>query len=132
MNRTPCRLWAWALLAAACCATPLAWAQPIRIVNAFPPGGPSDLISRAVAEKMAATLKQPVVVDNKAGAGGNIAAAEVAKSAPDGTTILTGIDTTFTVNPHVYDKLPFAPKDLKPLMVMASSGCWWARTLPWA
>jgi len=96
--------------------------QPLRIVSAFPPGGPSDIISRAVAEKMAAALKQPVVVDNKAGAGGNIAAAEVAKSTPDGTTVLTGIDTTFTVNPHVYDKLPFALKDLKPLMVMASSG----------
>ena len=96
--------------------------QPIRIVNAFPPGGPSDIISRSVAEKMSAALKQPVVVDNKGGAGGNIAAAEVAKAAADGYTVLTGIDTTFTVNPHIYDKLAFVPKDLKPLMVMASSG----------
>ncbi len=124
--------WSWARLAAACAvagvAAPLAWAQgafpaqPIRIVNAFPPGGPSDIISRAVAEKMSAALKQTVLVDNKGGAGGNIAAADVAKAAADGYTVLTGIDTTFTVNPHVYDKLPFAPKDLKPLMVMASSG----------
>ena len=97
-------------------------AQPIRIVNAFPPGGPSDIISRSVAEKMSAALRQPVVVDNKGGAGGNIAAAEVAKAAADGYTVLTGIDTTFTVNPHIYDKLAFVPKDLKPLMVMASSG----------
>ena len=97
-------------------------AQPIRIVNAFPPGGPSDIISRAVAEKMAASLKQAVVVENKPGAGGNIAADQVARAPADGYTILTGIDSTFTVNPHIYKQLPFRPQDLKPLMIAASSG----------
>jgi tripartite-type tricarboxylate transporter receptor subunit TctC len=97
-------------------------AQPIRMINAFPPGGPSDIISRAVAEKMAQALKQPVVVDNRAGAGGNIAADLVAKAPADGYTILTGIDSTFTVNPSVYKQIPFRPQDLKPLLVMASSG----------
>jgi tripartite-type tricarboxylate transporter receptor subunit TctC len=96
--------------------------QPIRFINSFPPGGPSDMITRAVAEKMAAALKQPVFVENKPGAGGNIGADQVAKSPADGYTILTGIDTTFTVNPHIYKQMPFRPQDLKPLMVMASSG----------
>lgn len=122
MNHPSIRHRARALLAVLLLAAPLSQAQTIRIVNAFPPGGPSDIISRAVAEKMAASLGKPVVVDNKAGAGGNLAASDVAKGPADGTVILTGIDTTFTVNPHVYDKLPFALKDLKPLMVMASSG----------
>ncbi len=97
-------------------------AGPIKIVNAFPPGGPSDIISRLVGEKMQATLKQPVVVENRPGAGGNIAADQVARAAPDGATILTGIDTTFTINPSIYKSIPFKPSDLKPLMIMASSG----------
>ena len=96
--------------------------QTIRIVNAFPPGGPSDIASRLLAEKMRLALKQSVVVENKAGAGGNIAAAEVAKAPADGYTILSGIDTTFTVNPAIYKQMPFALQDLKPLIVMASSG----------
>jgi tripartite-type tricarboxylate transporter receptor subunit TctC len=112
---------------ASACAAP-AWSQglfpsqPIHIINAFPPAGPSDIISRALAEKMSAALGQSVVVENKPGAGGNIAAAQVAKAPADGYTILTGIDSTFTVNPHVYKTMPFKPQDLKPLMVMASSG----------
>lgn len=97
-------------------------ARTIRIVNAFPPGGPSDIASRLLAEKMSAALGRSVVVDNRAGAGGNIAAAEVASSAADGYTILSGIDTTFTVNPSIYRQMPFGVHDLKPLVLMASSG----------
>ena len=96
--------------------------KTVHILNAFPPGGPSDIISRVLAEKMTATLKQTVLVENKPGAGGNIAAAEVAKSPADGYTILSGIDTTFTINPAIYKQMPFDLKDLKPLLVMASSG----------
>jgi tripartite-type tricarboxylate transporter receptor subunit TctC len=96
--------------------------KPIRIVVGFAAGGPTDVIARAVAERMAATLKTPVIVDNKPGAGGNIAAAEVAKAEPDGHTILAGIDTTFTINPAIYKTMPFGPDALKPLLVMASSG----------
>jgi tripartite-type tricarboxylate transporter receptor subunit TctC len=120
--------WLTALLALAVPSAPAlaqsgnAPAKTIRIVNAFPPGGPSDIASRLLAEKMSASLKKSVVVDNRPGAGGNLAAAEVASSAADGHTILSGIDTTFTVNPSIYKQMPFAPQDLKPLVVMASSG----------
>ena len=116
-----------ALVIAAMAAGGLASAQsfpsgPIRIINTFPPGGPSDIISRLIAEKMEKTLKQPVVVENKPGAGGNIGAEQVARAAPDGQTIMSGIDTTFTINPEIYKSMPFKPEDLKPLMIMASSG----------
>ena len=62
------------------------------------------------------------MVENKPGAGGNIAADQVARAPADGTTILSGIDTTFTVNPNLYKSIPFKPDDLKPLIIMASSG----------
>lgn len=115
-----------ALLAAS--AAPFALAQdsypnkPVRFVNNFPAGGPSDLLARSVAQVLQETLKQPFVVDNKAGAAGNIGAADVAKSAADGYTVLFGIDTTFTVNPHLYGNMPFKRNDFKPVVVMASSG----------
>ncbi|WOP14909.1 tripartite tricarboxylate transporter substrate binding protein [Ottowia sp. SB7-C50] len=96
--------------------------KPITFVNSFPPGGPSDMIARSIAEVLQQRFKQPVVVENKPGAAGNIGTAQVARSAPDGHTVLIGIDTTFTVNPHIYKGMPFKPADFKPLMVMASSG----------
>jgi tripartite-type tricarboxylate transporter receptor subunit TctC len=96
--------------------------KPVRFVNSFPPGGPSDIIARSVADVLQAQWKQPVIVENKAGASGNIGTDFVAKSAPDGYTVLIGIDTTVTVNPHIYKGMPFKPADLRPLMVMASSG----------
>jgi len=101
----------------------VAWpAKTVRFVNSFPPGGPSDLIARSVADVLQNTLKQPFVVENKAGASGNIGSDLVAKSPADGYTVLIGIDTTATVNPHIYKGMPFKPSDLRPLMVMASSG----------
>lgn len=120
-------------VAALACATlatlsaPLAQAQawpakPVTFVNNFPPGGPSDLLARSVAAVLQESFKQPFVVDNKAGAGGNVGAAVVAKAAPDGHTVLFGIDTAFTVNPHIYASMPFKPADLKPVIIMASSG----------
>jgi len=115
-------LTALALMGAAASAQTAFPSRTIRIVNSFPPGGPSDIASRLLAEKMSRALGQAVVVDNKAGAGGNVAAAEVAKAAADGHTILSGIDTTFTINPSLYGRLPFSTQDLKPLVVMASSG----------
>ena len=96
--------------------------KPVRFVNNFPAGGPSDLLARSVAAVLQESMKQPFVVENKAGASGNIGAADVAKSAPDGYTVLFGIDTTFTVNPHLYPNMPFKRTDLKPVVVMASSG----------
>ena len=97
-------------------------ARPVKFVNNFPPGGPSDIIARSLANELQKSLKQPFVVENKPGAAGNVGADQVAKSPPDGHTVLFGIDTTFTVNPHIYKAMPFKPSDFKPVMVMASSG----------
>lgn len=94
-----------------------AWPErPLRVIVPLPPGGPSDIVLRSAAEKMQATLKQPIVVDNKPGAAGNLGAAEAARAAPDGHTWLWTTDTLLTVNPHVYPRLGFRPADLEPVM----------------
>ena len=90
--------------------------RPVRIVVPLPPGGPSDIVLRAAVEKMQPALKQPLIIDNKPGAAGNLGAAEVARAAPDGQTWLWTTDTLLTVNPHVYPKLGFKPEDLMPVM----------------
>ncbi len=91
--------------------------KPIRVVLPFPPGGPSDIVMRLAVEKMQLSLKQPIVIENKAGAGGNLGAAEVSRAAPDGYTWLWGTDTLITVNPHVYKKLGFKIEDLAPVTI---------------
>ncbi len=96
--------------------------KPVRLLNNWPAGGPSDILARSVQPHLQDVLKQPVVVENKGGASGNIGAAEVARSEPDGHTVLFGIDATFTVNPHIYRSMPFRQEDLKPVVIMASSG----------
>ena len=93
--------------------------KTVRFVNNFPPGGPSDVLARSMADALQTSLKQTFIVENKAGAGGNVGADLVAKSPADGYTVLFGIDTAFTVNPHIYKTMPFKPSDLKPVMVMA-------------
>lgn len=98
-----------------------AWPQrPIKVVIPFPPGGPTDLVMRTAAEKIQIILKQPVVIENQPGAGGNIGAATVARAAPDGYTFLFATDTLLTVNPHVYKAMPFKLDDLKPISVLSS------------
>ena len=97
-------------------------AKPVTLVTNFPPGGPADILARSVGAVLQETLKQPFVVDNKPGAGGNVGAAVVAKAPADGHTVLFGIDTTFTINPHLYPAMPFKPSDLKPVVILASSG----------
>ncbi len=98
-------------------------AKAVKIVNNFPPGGPADVLARSLGQVMAERFKQPFIVENKPGAAGNIGADAVVKSPADGYTVLFGIDTTFTVNPHIYGKaMPFKAGDLKPLMILASSG----------
>lgn len=94
----------------------------VKFVNTFPPGGPSDIIARTLADKLQTSLKQSFIVENRPGAGGNVGTAAVVASPPDGYTILFGIDTTFTINPTVYPSLPFKLGDLKPLMLFGSSG----------
>jgi tripartite-type tricarboxylate transporter receptor subunit TctC len=96
--------------------------KSLKLVNNWPPGGPSDILARAMAEALQSSLKQVVIVENKAGAAGNLGADAVAKSAPDGYTVLFGIDTTFTINPHIYKTMAFKPSDLKPVLIIASSG----------
>jgi tripartite-type tricarboxylate transporter receptor subunit TctC len=112
---------------AACTLSVPAWAQsypskPIKFITNFPAGGPSDFLARTVGEAITTQFKQPVVAENKPGAGGNIGADFVAKSPADGYTVLFGIDTTFTVNPYIYKSMAFKPADLRPIMVMVSSG----------
>ena len=113
--RTPTLLLA-AALALPAFAQP-AWPdKPVRVIVPLPPGGPSDIVLRSAAEKAQVTLKQPLVIDNKPGAAGNLGAAEAARAAPDGYTWLWSTDTLLTVNPHVYPKLGFKPEDLQPVM----------------
>ena len=94
--------------------------KPIRIVVAFPPGAPGDIIARLIQPDLQKALGQPILVDNKPGAGGNIGAQEVSR-ATDGHTFLVGPDTMLTINPHLYKKLSFKPtEDLIPVTLLAS------------
>ena len=76
--------------------------KPIKLVIPFPPGGPLDLAGRAIGQKLQDAWGQPVVVENRPGAGGNIGADAVAKSAPDGYTLVMGALSTHAVNPHLF------------------------------
>jgi tripartite-type tricarboxylate transporter receptor subunit TctC len=110
-----------ALLAATACLP--AWAQtqsaPIRLVVPYPPGGPLDIAARALADKVRDTLGT-VIVDNRAGAGGNIGADAVAKAAPDGNTIVMGAAATHAINPWLYSKMPYdALADFTPITLVA-------------
>jgi tripartite-type tricarboxylate transporter receptor subunit TctC len=109
-------------LAAALALAGNAWAQadwpskPVKIVVPFAPGGTTDLTARIVAEQLTQALKQNFIVENKAGAGGNLGAAEVAKAAPDGYTLLMGTPGTQAINQFLYPKMPYdTAKDLVPV-----------------
>ena len=94
--------------------------KPIRLVVPYAPGGGTDIISRAVAIELSKTLGQPVNVDNRPGAGGNLGAELVAKSAPDGYTLLTSASSLHGITPFLYKKLNYDPnKDLAPVIVLA-------------
>ena len=96
--------------------------KAVKFVNSWPAGGPSDVLARSVGDVLQKQFGQPFVIDNKPGAAGNLGADMVAKSAPDGHTLLWGIDTTHTINPHIYKTMPFKDSELKPLVVISSSG----------
>ncbi len=97
-------------------------AKPVRMVVPFSPGGPVDIVARLTSQKMTGEFSQQVVVDNRAGGGGNIALEIVAKSAPDGYTLLMGANGTNAINPSLYPKLAVDPvKDLVPIGMVASS-----------
>ena len=99
-----------------------AWpSKPIRIVVPYPPGGSSDIIARAISIQLAEALKQTVIIDNKPGANGNLGADFVARSAPDGYTLLLCDVGALSISPSVYPKLPFDPsKDLRGVTMLAS------------
>jgi tripartite-type tricarboxylate transporter receptor subunit TctC len=98
-----------------------AWpAKPIKIVVNFPPGGAADQIARPLTQPLQEALGQPVVVENRSGAGGNIGGEAVAKAAPDGCTLLMSSGGMVSVNPHIYPKMSFDPtKDLEPVAAAA-------------
>ena len=94
--------------------------KPIHLVVPFPPGGSLDVVARAIGQKLTEAWGQPVIIDNRPGAGGNIGADFVAKSAPDGYTILEGALSTHAVNVSLYGKLPYDPiKDFAPITLVA-------------
>jgi tripartite-type tricarboxylate transporter receptor subunit TctC len=95
--------------------------RPIRIIVPFPAGGGTDTVTRIIAQKMAENWKQPVVVENRAGANTIIGAEAAAKSAPDGYTLFAAIDSTLCMNPSLYAKLPYDPvKDFTPITLATS------------
>jgi len=97
-----------------------AWpTKPVRIVVAYPPGGGIDVLARQLGEKLAPAWGQPVVVENKPGANTIVATDAVAKSVPDGHTILMTSDATFSINPHLYARLPYdAQRDFAPVTML--------------
>jgi tripartite-type tricarboxylate transporter receptor subunit TctC len=100
-----------------CCAYP---EKPVKVVQAFAPGGGSDIFLRTILPKFSENLGQPVIVDYRTGAGGNIAMEAVAKAAPDGYTLLMGFPGLVT-HPSLYDKLPFDPlRDFVPISLIGA------------
>ncbi|VTU33670.1 tripartite tricarboxylate transporter substrate binding protein [Variovorax sp. PBL-E5] len=94
--------------------------KPIRLIVPYPPGGGTDVIARIIQERSAALLGQPFVIDNRGGAAGSIGTDIVAKSAPDGYTVLFTL-SSHTINPNIYPKLPFdTEKDFAPVVMVAS------------
>jgi tripartite-type tricarboxylate transporter receptor subunit TctC len=119
----------FAVAAALTLATPFALAQapaypkqPVTLVVPFPAGGPTDAMARVLAQKLGDRLGQQVIVDNKGGAGGSIAAEFVAKAPADGHTLFFGTTGTMAINPSLYSKLRYDPvKDFAPVSLMAST-----------
>jgi tripartite-type tricarboxylate transporter receptor subunit TctC len=94
--------------------------RPIRLIVPFPPGGSTDILARALAQKLSEGLGQAVVIDNRPGAGGSIGADAAAKAAPDGHTLMMGHLGTLAVNPAIYRNLPYDPvKSFAPVSLMA-------------
>jgi tripartite-type tricarboxylate transporter receptor subunit TctC len=96
--------------------------KTVRIVVTFPPGGAPDTLARLLADKWGQTLGQSVIVENRAGAGGNLGADVVAKSAPDGNTLVVGTVGTHAINQSLYTKMPYNNvRDFTPITFLAST-----------
>jgi tripartite-type tricarboxylate transporter receptor subunit TctC len=112
--------WLAALLLPITCLAQTYPDKPIKLIVPFPPGGVADIIARPVAEKIAQSLGQPVIVENRGGATGTIGAAFVANSAPDGYTLLFGTTNEIAMSPTLYKSLPYDPtKAFAPIAVVA-------------
>ncbi len=97
--------------------------KPVRFIATSTAGGPLDIFTRLVASKMEERFKQPMIVESRPGAGGQIAATAVLSAPADGYTVLSSIDTTFTANPSLFKSMPFDPeKDFVPVSVLAKFG----------
>ena len=95
---------------------------PIKMIVPFAAGGPLDLVARSLGDALASRLKQPIIIENRVGAGGNIGTEAAARSAPDGYTLLLVLSGTLVANPAVFGKLPFDPeKDFEPITLVSSS-----------
>ena len=96
--------------------------RPVHLIAPTPPGSTPDIVARTLATKLQGAFGQPVIVENRAGAGGNIAAEAVAKAAPDGYTLFVGINGPVATNKYLYGSLPYDPeKDLAPISLLASA-----------
>ena len=96
--------------------------RPIRILVPIPPGGAPDIAARVIGQKLSEALGQPVVVENRPGSNGNIAAEATARATPDGYTLMLCADSQLVINPHLYAKMPFNPlKDLTPVATVVSN-----------
>jgi tripartite-type tricarboxylate transporter receptor subunit TctC len=94
--------------------------KPIRVIVPFAPGGASDVLARVLGQKLSESFKQSVLIDNRAGAGGTVGADLVAKSAPDGYTLLLSDVAVHTIAPALYPRLPYAQTDLAPVINLAT------------
>ncbi|MEP7207665.1 MAG: tripartite tricarboxylate transporter substrate binding protein [Casimicrobiaceae bacterium] len=112
------------MLVACIVAAPAALAEypdkAIRVVVPYAPGGASDILARVLGQKLSESLRQPVVIENRPGAGGTIGADLVAKAAPDGYTLLLSDVAVYTIAPALYPKLPYATTDLAPVINLAT------------
>ncbi len=96
--------------------------RPVRWVVGYPAGGATDILARLIGQKLSEALGQPFIIDNKPGAGGNIGAAIVAQSPPDGYTLLMGSPGTHAVNAHLYDKPGYdGIKDFEPISLVVKA-----------
>src|SRR6476469_9610205 len=93
--------------------------RPIQLDVTVPPGGAADIVARLIGSKLSDALGQPVIINNRGGAGGTTAAAQVAKSDPDGYTLLLNTIATHGIGPHIYATLPYDPvKDFAPVILI--------------
>ena len=102
--------------------------KPVKMVVPFTAGGSTDTVARIVSEKLTTRLGQPVIVENKAGAGGALGSDFVAKSPPDGYTFLVGTSSTMAIAPYVYTKLPYNPNRDFAAVTLSEHSIWFRKT----